>query len=140
PICIKKAPPPRTRDLPEVLRPMLEYNVAHLDAGRHFLDNIEMLIESLEQELCRLDGLKVIHQDIEQTTFDIMEALRSSQAAAEHLDWKTALDWLTRIRQSGYAPVWYPLDAYEAEAREGLRLQEAEQNYHFIRMMAERAL
>jgi TIR domain len=140
PICIKNAPPPRSRDLPPVLKPMLEYNIAMLDAGRDFLDNIEMLIDSLEQELSRLDGLKVINQDIEQTTFDVMEALRSSQEAAERSDWKMALDWLIRIRQSGYAPVWYPLEDYEAEAREGLRLQEAERNYNFIRQMAERAL
>jgi TIR domain len=140
PICIKNAPPPRSRDLPPILKPMLAYNIAKLDAGRHFLDNIEMLIDSLEQELSRLDGLKVINQDIEQTTFDVMEALRSSQEAAERGDWKMALDWLTRIRQSGFAPVWYPLDDYQAEAREGLRLQEAERNYNFVRQMAGRAL
>ncbi len=140
PICIKNAPPPRARDLPNPLRPMLEYNMAKLDAGRHFLDNIEMLIDSLEQEMSRLDGLKLINQDIEQTSFDIMEALRSSQEAAERSDWKLALDWLTRIRLSGFAPVWYPLEDYEAEAREGLRLQEADWNYNFIRTMAQRAL
>src|SRR5262249_30357289 len=40
---------------------------------------------------------------------------------------------------SGFAPAWYPLDDYETEAREGLRLQQADRNYSFIRTMAERA-
>ncbi len=139
PICIKKAAVPRSRDLPSALRPMLDYHVAHLDAGRHFLDNIEMVISSLEQELSRLDGLKLIAQDIEVVSFDVMAALRRYQEAAEQQDWRTALDWLTRIRQSGFAPAWYPLDDYETEAREGLRVQEADRNYNFIRTMADRS-
>src|SRR5512145_1622371 len=41
PICIKGAAPPRVHDLPADLRPMLDYNVAFLNSGRDFLDNIE---------------------------------------------------------------------------------------------------
>lgn len=140
PICIKKAPIPRARDLPADLRPMLDYNMAGLDSGKHFLDNIEMLMDSLEQELSRLDGLKLINQDIQQVPFDIMTTLQRYQEAAEQGNWQRALDWLNQIRASGFAPAWYPLDDYEAEAREGLRIQEAERSYNFIRMMAERAV
>ncbi len=49
-------------------------------------------------------------------------------------------DWLSRIRHSGYAPDWYPLDDYEREAHESLRLQTAAEKYHFIRSMADRAI
>src|SRR5262249_7910100 len=62
------------------------------------------------------------------------------QDAADHDQWAAALDWLSRIRQSGFAPDWYPLNDYEREAQEALRLQAATEKYHFIRSMAERAI
>lgn len=140
PVCIKKAGVPLARDLPPDIKSMLDYNVAYLDSGRHFLDNIEMLMESMEKELNRLEGLRLIQNDIQQVqvAFDVFAALRSYQQAAEREDWRTALDWLTRIRKSGFAPEWYPLADYEKEAREGLWTQDAERSYNFIRIMAER--
>jgi hypothetical protein len=69
-----------------------------------------------------------------------MTAIQHYQDAADHDQWAAALDWLSRIRHSGFAPDWYPLDDYEREAQESLRLQAAAEKYHFIRSMAERAI
>lgn len=139
PVCIKQAPMPNPRDLPSDLRPMLDYNSAHLDSGRHFLDNINMILEAVEHQLERLDAWKVMAH-VQTIQFDAMKAIEHYQEAADQADWKTALDWLHRIRQSGFAPDYYPLDDYEHEAQEALRLQAAAANYQFIRLMAERAL
>jgi TIR domain len=139
PVCIKQAPMPNPRDLPPDLRPMLDYNSAQLDSGRHFLDNIEMILEAVETQLARLDAWKVMAH-VQTVQFDVMKAIEQYQAAADQSDWKTALGWLHRIRQSGFAPDYYPLDDYEREAQEALRLQSAAANYQFIRLMAERAL
>jgi len=139
PLCIKKSTIPSARDLPPDLRPMLDYNSAHLDSGRHFLDNIEMILNAVEHQLERLDAWKVIAQ-VQNIQFDVMTAIQRYQDAADHDQWAAALDWLSRIRHSGYAPDWYPLDDYEREAQESLRLQTAASKYHFIRSMAERAI
>lgn len=137
PICIKKAVVPRSRDLPSELRPMLEYHVAHLDSGKHFLDNIEMILEGVERELTKLDALKVMAK-VQTVEFDVFAAIQNYQEAADRQDWRTALDWLSKIRNSGYAPTWYPLENYEREANEFLQLQEAEREYNIIRKMVER--
>lgn len=139
PICIKKAVIPNFRELPTDLRPMLDYNSAHLDSGRHFLDNIEMILNAVEHQLQRLDAWKVMAL-VQNVQFDVMKAIRQYQDAADHDQWGAALEWLSRIRQSGFAPDWYPIDDYEREAREALRLQAAAEKYHFIRSMAERAI
>ncbi|MCA0455943.1 MAG: toll/interleukin-1 receptor domain-containing protein [Chloroflexi bacterium] len=139
PICIKKAAIPNSRDLPTDLRPMLDYNSAHLDSGRHFLDNIEMILNAVEHQLERLDAWKVMAM-VQTVQFDVMTAIQHYQDAADHAQWGAALDWLGRIRESGFAPDWYPLDDYEREAHEALREQAAAEKYHFIRSMAERAL
>lgn len=139
PICIKKAAEPRKKELPPELRPMLDYNLAYLDSGRHFLDNIEMILEAVETQLARLDAWKVMAH-VQTVQFDVMKAIEHYQEAADQADWKTALDLLARIRQSGFAPDYYPLDDYESEAQEALQLQSAASNYQFIRVMAERAL
>lgn len=139
PICIKKAMTPNVRDLPPDLRPMLDYNSAHLDSGRHFLDNIEMILSAVEHQLERLDAWKVMAM-VQTVQFDVMKAIQHYQDAADHANWAAALDWLSRIRESGFAPDWYPLDDYQQEAQEALRQQAAAEKYHFIRAMAERAL
>jgi hypothetical protein len=139
PICIKGARPPRNQDLPPDLRPMLEYNVAFLESGRHFLDNIEPLLDALERELTKLDALKVI-AEVQTVEFDTMAAIQAFQDAADRLEWRTALDWLGKIRASGYIPSFYPLDAYEQQARDALSLEQARQDYDIIRMMAQRSL
>jgi hypothetical protein len=139
PICIKKAATPNARDLPPDLRPMLDYNSAYLDSGRHFLDNIEMILSAVEHQLERLDAWKVMAA-VQTIQFDVMTAIQHYQDAADHDQWAAALDWLSRIRHSGFAPDWYPLDDYEREAQEALRLQAATEKYHFIRSMAERAI
>lgn len=139
PICIKTAAIPASRELPPDLRPMLDYHSAHLDSGRHFLDNIEMILNAVEHQLERLDAWKVMAM-VQTVQFDVMKAIQHYQDAADHANWAAALDWLSRIRQSGFAPDWYPLEDYEHEAREALRQQEAAEKYHFIRSMAERAL
>ena len=138
PVCIKKAPMPNPRELPPDLRPMLDYNSAQLDSGRHFLDNIEMILEAVETQLARLDAWKVMSY-VQTVQFDVMKAIEHYQEAADKSDWKMALDWLTRIRHSGFAPDWYPIDDYEHEAQEALHLQSAASGYHFIRAMADRA-
>ncbi|MEZ4671677.1 MAG: toll/interleukin-1 receptor domain-containing protein [Anaerolineae bacterium] len=139
PICIKKAGEPRKKDVPSELRQMLDYNVAYLDSGRHFLDNIEMILDAVESQLVRLDAWKVMAH-VQTVQFDVMKAIEKYQEAADGTDWKTALDWLARIRESGFAPDWYPLEDYEQEAREALHLQAAAAGYQFVRAMAERAL
>lgn len=139
PICIKKASIPSVRDLPRDLRPMLDYNSAQLDSGRHFLDNIEMILNAVEHQLERLDAFKIMAL-VQTVQFDVMTAIQRYQDAADHAHWSLALDWLSRIRASGFAPDWYPLEDYEREAHEALRLQAAAEKYHFIRSMAERAI
>ncbi|MEP6989213.1 MAG: toll/interleukin-1 receptor domain-containing protein, partial [Chloroflexota bacterium] len=130
PICIKKAAIPNVRDLPLDLRAMLDYNSATLDSGRHFLDNIDMILNAVEHQLQRLDAWKVMAM-VQNAQFDVMTAIQHYQDAADHDQWTAALDWLSRIRRSGYAPDWYPLDDYEREAKEALRLQAAVEKYHF---------
>lgn len=142
PICIKGAQPPRAALLPPELRPMLAYHVAHLNSGRSFLENIEPILDAVERQLVELDGLRVVNQDIhrvEEGRFNMRKAITSFQVAEERRDWETALNWLTRIRQSGYMPRFYPIDDYEREIREAIVREERERDYEIIRMMAARA-
>lgn len=138
PVCIKGARAPHSKALPDDIRTMLDYNVAYLDSGRHFLDNIEPILDALERELTKLDALKVIAK-VQNVEFDVFAAIQNYQEAADRYDWRVALDLLGKIRSSGYVPAFYPLDDYEQQAREALRLQEAERDYNIIRMMAARA-
>jgi hypothetical protein len=145
PICIKGAGVPRLADLPPELRPMLEYNMAHLNSGRSFLDNIELIMDAVERELAQLDGLALLTKDMESASaastspFNIREAITSFETASDQQDWQTALDWLARIRTSGYMPRFYPIDDYEREIHEQMRRTQIEQDYDVIRMMADRA-
>lgn len=145
PICIKGARVPRLHELPPDLRPMLDYNVAHLSGGRTFLDSIDGILDALEQQMADLDGLRLITHDMqsaqssEASGFNIRLAIESFDAAADQHDWHTALDWLARIRASGYMPLYYPIDDYEREIRDSLAQEELEREYDVIRLMAERA-
>lgn len=142
PICIKGAQPPHPHDLTPDLRTMLAYNVAHLDSGRTFMDNIQRIMDAVEEELAELDGLELITQNLQAipSNFDLREAIAQFQEAADHKDWHTALRYLQQIRASGYVPKFYPIDDYEQEVREAIRRQEAERDYEIIRLMAERAM
>ncbi|RMG76565.1 MAG: toll/interleukin-1 receptor domain-containing protein [Chloroflexi bacterium] len=53
PICVDGAAVPDEDDLPDELKPMLDFNVAFLQGGRHFLDNIERLIDALPVALAQ---------------------------------------------------------------------------------------
>lgn len=143
PICIKGASVPRANELPSHLREMMKYNVAHLNSGRHFLDNIEVILDALEQQLAEMEALQVVNQDIESVEpvgFNLREAFDRFEEADERQDYQSALHWLTRIRESGFAPKYYPLEDYEREFRDKLALQQQmEREYAFIRSMAERA-
>jgi hypothetical protein len=143
PICIKGAGAPRSTDLPPHLRDMMKYNVAFLNSGRDFLDNIEIILDALEQQLAELEALQVVNQDIESVEpagFNLREAFDRFEAADERGDYQAALHWLTQIRESGFAPRFYPLEDYEREIRDKLALQQQmEREYSFIRSMAERA-
>jgi hypothetical protein len=142
PICIKDALSPRRRDLPSDLQPMMDYNVAHLNSGRHFLDNIERTVEGVEQLLARIEMFQSVKQDIEQyrpPEFDIQGAILNFQDAADHEDWYMARDWLKRIRHSNFMPRFYPIDDYEREVREAIDRLEAKRDYQVISLMANRA-
>lgn len=143
PICIKGANAPRSNELPSHLRGMMKYNVAFLNAGRHFLDNIEVILDALEQQLAELEALQVVNQDIESVEpsgFNLRQAFDRFEEADEQRDYQSALHWLTQIRESGFAPQYYPLEDYEREIRDKLALQQQmEREYAFIRSMAERA-
>lgn len=142
PICIKGAQAPRRRDLPPDLQPMMDYHVAYLDAGRHFLDNIEPILDALEQQLADLDGLRLVNQEIhkvEPAGFNLREAIANFQAAEDANDWTGALKWLDRIRKSGYMPRFYPLDDYERDIRDKQSIDKAAREYDALRHMAERA-
>ena len=47
PICIMDAEIPKTTQLPNELRPLLDYNAAFLNNGREFLDNIDRILEAV---------------------------------------------------------------------------------------------
>jgi len=143
PICIKGAAVPRAAHLPPELRPLLDYNVAHLNSGRDFLDNIERIIDAVEKKLDELEVLKMVKHDIqatEQNGLNIWQFIKDFELAEEQGDFPKALTCLERIRASGYAPAYYPLDDYEQQIREKIQLQQIESDYDFIRVMAERAL
>jgi hypothetical protein len=142
PICIKGAQSPRRRDLPPDLQAMMDYNVAQLNAGRHFLDNIERTVEGVEQLLARIEMFQSVTQDIQQfrpPEFDVQHAILAFQDAADKEDWYTARDWLKRIRRSNFMPRFYPIEDYEAEVRDAIERLEAQRDYEVIRAMADRA-
>lgn len=140
PICIKGASVPHPHELPPDMRAMLQYNVAYLDSGRAFLDNIEPIMDAVERQIADIEGLALITQDMQaRDQFNIRLAIEQFEAAADAHDWFTALDWLTKIRASEFVPRFYPLDDYEREIREAIQLEKAQHEYNIIRMMAERA-
>ncbi len=53
PILIFEAHMPKATDLPDDLRPLLEFNAGSLKAGRDFLDNIERILEAVEDQLAQ---------------------------------------------------------------------------------------
>ncbi len=143
PICIKGAPVPKTLHLPPDLRPLMDYNVAHLNSGREFLDNIGRIIDALEKKLDELEGMKVVSRDIdaiEQISFNIRHVIKNFETAETQGDYQAALHWLHQIRTSGYAPAYYPLDDYETEIKGKILIQQTESAYQFIRSMADRAI
>ncbi len=143
PICIKGASVPRANELPQHLRGMMNYHVADLNSRQHFLDNIERILDALEQQLAEMEALQVVNQDIESVEsagLNLREAFDRFEEADERQDYQSALHWLTRIRESGFAPKYYPLEDYEREFQDKLALQQRmEREYAFIRSMAERA-
>ncbi|MBZ0288600.1 MAG: toll/interleukin-1 receptor domain-containing protein, partial [Anaerolineae bacterium] len=142
PICIKGAQSPRRRELPPDLQPMMDYNVAQLNAGRHFLDNIERTVEGVEQLLARIEMFQSVTQDIQQyrpPEFDVQHAILAFQEAADKEDWYMARDWLKRIRHSGFMPRFYPIEDYETEVRDAIEHLEARRDYEVIRAMVARA-
>jgi hypothetical protein len=142
PICIKGARVPRSSELPPDLRPMLDYNVAHLNSGRAFLDSIENTLDALEQQMATLDGLRLITHDMQTAVLsgvNIRLAIEQFQVAADQHDWTAALNWLEQIRASEYMPRFYPIDDYEREIREAMAQEAVERDYDIIRLMADRA-
>jgi hypothetical protein len=142
PICIKGASVPRNDDLPDDLRAMAGYNAAHLDSGRTFLDNIELIMDAVEQELVRRERVQVDLGNVEAMStapFELHDAILNFHRAADDGQWKEALRWLERIRQSRQAPRFFRLDEYESEIRSEIEREEAERDYKVIRIMVERA-
>ena len=80
PICVDGAPVPDEDDLPEEIRAMLEFNVAFLQGGRHFLDNIERLIDALPIALAQHQRELTVEVadeaiDVEEDEFVMEEAM-----------------------------------------------------------------
>lgn len=144
PIIIKNAAIPDPDDMPDDIRAMFDYNVAYLDSGRTFLDNIQHIMDAVERQLTEIEGWKLVDADIAQQVgepgADIIVAIDNFQKCADKGDWYTARDWLRHIRQSKYMPSFYPIEDYEQEVEAEIHKVEAERNYQIIRMMAERAL
>lgn len=53
PVCIKGAPIPPSDKIPASLRPIFARNIAFLDSGLQFLDNIERIVTALDAEMNR---------------------------------------------------------------------------------------
>lgn len=145
PICIKGAPLPRREDLPPDLRPLLDYNVAFLDSGRNFLDNVERIMNAVEHELARnenpaLSTGEYAEEIVESPGYDLVEEIELLHEAMDNQQWSVALELLRRIRKFGYVPKFYPLDEYEAEIYSAIKLQETARDYTIIRLMAQRVL
>ncbi|MBC7814114.1 MAG: toll/interleukin-1 receptor domain-containing protein, partial [Burkholderiales bacterium] len=138
PICIKGAAVPHGDDLPDDLRALIGYNAAHLDSGRTFLDNIELIMDAVEQELARRERVQVDIGNVEAMTtapFELHDAILNFHSAADSNEWKAALMWLERIRQSKQAPRFFRLDEYENEIRAEIENEAAERDYKVIRIM-----
>ncbi|HVU09965.1 MAG TPA: tetratricopeptide repeat protein, partial [Phototrophicaceae bacterium] len=56
PILIFDAHMPKATDLPEDLRPLLDFNAGSLKAGRDFLDNIERILAAVEDQLAQQES------------------------------------------------------------------------------------
>lgn len=56
PICLNHNNIPSKEQLPEVLHPLLRRNIPDLTSGRHFLDNIKRLLQSLDDEIVSQTG------------------------------------------------------------------------------------
>lgn len=81
PICVDGASVPDEDDLPEEIRAMLEFNVAFLQGGRHFLDNIERLIDALPIALAQhqRELAAEVADEVEEDEFVMEEAMPPQQ-------------------------------------------------------------
>src|SRR5262245_43154274 len=104
PICIKGATVPVDRDLPPDLRPMLQQNVAFLDSGVAFLDNIETIMQGVENELVRREVDHIVPiETLVTAEFDLLGTIVHFHEAVDAKNWQRALDLLQRIRSSNQA-------------------------------------
>lgn len=136
PICIKGAKSPGADDLPDDMRLMLDYNVAFLDSGPNFLDNMERIMGAIENELAQDEIDSVIQ--IETFEFDLLGDIQNFHAAVDAENYEQALFYLRRIRDSKQAPRFFRLDEYEYEILEEIEKQKAERDYAILKMMAAR--
>lgn len=90
PICIMGATIPRRIELPDDLRPMLDYNAAHLNSGHAFYDDIERIVEAVEREVDKHRardyferGLARELKDVDGKLLDYTEAIRLDPYYAE---------------------------------------------------------
>lgn len=140
PICIKGALPPPVQDLPSDLRSMMDYNVAFLESGTSFLDNIARLMDAVERELAESEIDTVVHlESFTDNRFDLLGTIAEFHKATDRRDWQRALHLLHRIRESKQAPRFFRLDQYEQDILEEIRKSTAQRDYAVLKMMAERA-
>lgn len=139
PICIKGAQPPEPDALPDDMRRMHDFQAAVLNSGRHFLDNIQPIMDAIERQIqYQIEARKVVTPDI-QARVDVIEMIQQFEAAEDRGDMESAFDWLHRIRLSGQMPSFYPVDEYIERVQVERERQRAEKDYQLIRMLAERA-
>ena len=139
PICIKGAQPPEPDALPDDMRRMHDFQAAVLNSGRHFLDNIQPIMEAIEHQIqYQIEARKVVTPDIE-ARIDVIEMIRQFEAAEDRGDMESAYEWLHRIKSSGQMPSFYPVDEYIERVQVERERQRAEKDYQWIRKLAERA-
>lgn len=139
PICIKGAQPPEPDALPDDMRRMHDFQAAVLNSGRHFLDNIQPIMDAIERQIqYQIEARKVVAPDI-QARVNVIEMIQRFEAAEDRGDMESAFEWLHQIKLSGQMPSFYPVDEYIERVQVERERQRAEKDYQLIRMLAERA-
>lgn len=152
PLAIQGATVPTEDELPDKLRPILQYHIPELRSGRDILQNIEWIMDNIERSLQQsgvayelappTQPLIKAHEAVEAHT--IRQALNTFYEARNAEDWLSALGWLAKIEEFGAeVPAFFRLDEKRQEIQARLaeeeaqrrRLEVAAYNYEFARML-----
>ena len=137
PVLVDNAPMPQTDDLPPQLHDLAFKNATIVRDDPDFHHDVDKVIHELQQQFGDSPGAKASPKP-QVSGYDVHAAIGDFYRAMDDKQWELAREILAGIRASGQAPRVFNLDAHEQDIWWAIDVEERDQEYDVVRLMAKR--